>query len=52
MKIIIASNTIDTWAWLVVLLGLKLKGQTDTLTEASNLMDGLFRRDEIQDKQQ
>ena len=51
-KIIIPSNIIDIYSRLEVLLGLKLSGHTDTLREASNLMDELWKRGEIQDKQQ
>ena len=51
-KIIIPSNTIDIYTRLEVLLGLKLSGHTDTLTEASNLIDELYKRGEIQNKQQ
>ena len=36
VKIIIPSNIIDIYTRLEVLLGLKLSGHTDTLTEASN----------------
>ena len=50
--IIIPSNIIDIYTRLEVLLGLKLSGHTDTLTEASNLIDGLYKRGEIQNKQQ
>ena len=52
VKIIITSNIIDIYNRLEVLLGLKLSGHTDTLTEASNLIDELYKRCEIQDKQQ
>ena len=52
VKIIIPSNIIDIYSRLEVLLGLKLSGHTDTLTEASNLIDELYRRGEIQNKQQ
>ena len=52
VKIIIPSNIIDIYTRLEVLLGLKLSGHTDTLTEASNLIDELFKRGEIQNKQQ
>ena len=38
-KIIIPSNIIDIYIRPEVLLGLKLSGHTDTLTEASNLID-------------
>ena len=52
VKIIIPSNIIDIYTRLEVLIGLKLSGHTDTLTEASNLKDELHRRGEIQNKQQ
>ena len=52
VKIIIPSNIIDIYTRLEVLLGLKLSGHTDTLTEASNLIDDLYKRGEIQNKQQ
>ena len=51
-KIIIPSNIIDIYTRLEILLGLKLSGNTDTLTEGSNLIDGLYRQGEIQNKQQ
>ena len=51
-KIIIPSNIIDIYTRLEVLLGLKLSGHTDTLTEASNLIDQLHKLGEIQNKQQ
>ena len=51
-KIIIPSNIIGIYTRLEVLLGLKLSGITDTPTEASNLIDELYKRDEIQNKQQ
>ena len=51
-KIIIPSNIIDIYTRLAVLLGLKLSGHTDTITEASNLIDELYKRGEIQNKQQ
>ena len=52
VKIIIPSNIIDIYTRLEILLGLKLSGHTDTLTEASNLLDELYKRGEIQNKQQ
>ena len=52
VKIIIPSNIIDIYTRLEVLLGLKLSGHTDTLTEASNLIYELYKRSEIQNKQQ
>ena len=52
VKIIIPSNIIDIYTRLEVLLGLKLSAHTDTLTEASKLIDELYKRGEIQNKQQ
>ena len=52
IKIIIPSNIIDIYTRLEILLGLKLSGHTNTLTEASNLIDELYKRGEIQNKQQ
>ena len=52
VKIIIPSNIIDIYTRLEVLLGLKLSDHTDTLTEASNLIDELYKLGEIQNKQQ
>ena len=52
VKNIIPSNIIDIYTRLEVLLGLKLSGHSDTLTEASNLIDELYKREEIQNKQQ
>ena len=52
VKIIIPSNIIDIYTRLEVLLGLKLSSHTDTLTEASKLIDELYKRGEIQNKQQ
>ena len=52
IKIIIPSNIIDIYTRLEVLLGLKLSGHTDILTEASNLIDELYKQGEIQNKQQ
>ena len=51
-KIIIPSNIIDIYTRLEILLGLKLTGHTDTLTEASNLIDEFYKRGEIQNKKQ
>ena len=52
VKIIIPSNIFDIYTRLEVLLGLKLSGHTDTLTEASALIDQLYKLGEIQNKQQ
>ena len=38
-KIIIPSDVVDIYTRLEILLGLKLSGQNNTLTEASNLID-------------
>ena len=51
-KIIIPSSVIDIYTRLEVLLGLKLSGHTNVLTESSNLIDELYKRGEIQNKQQ
>ena len=51
-KNIIPSNIIDIYTRLEILLGLKLSGHTDTLPEASNLIDDLYKRGEIQNKHQ
>ena len=52
VKFIIPSSIIDIYTRLEVLLGLKLYGPTDTLTEASNLRDELYKRRENQNEQQ
>ena len=52
VKIIIPSNVVDIYTRLEILLGLKLSGHTETLTEATNLIDELYKRGEIQNKQQ
>ena len=52
IKIIIPNNIIDIYTRLEILLGLKISGHTDTLREASNLTDELYKRGEIQNKQQ
>ena len=51
-KIIIPSNIIDIYTRLEILLGLKLSGHTNTLTEASNLIDEIYKRGEIQNELQ
>ena len=43
LQIIIPSNIIDNYTRLEILLGLKLSGHTDTLTEASNLIYELYK---------
>ena len=52
VKTIIPSNIIDIYTRLEALLGLNLSGHTDTLTEASCLIDELYKRGEIRNKQQ
>ena len=52
LKNIIPSNIIDTYTKLEVLLGLKLSGHNNTLTETSNLIDELYKRGEIQNELQ
>ena len=52
IKIIIPNNIIDIYTSLEILLGLKLSGHSDTLSEASNLIDELYKRGEIQNKHQ
>ena len=52
VKIIIPSNINDIYTRLEIILGLKLSGHTDALLGASNLIDELYKRGEIQNKQQ
>ena len=52
IKIIIPSNIIDIYTRLEILLGLKLSGHTDNLSEASALIDQLYRMVELQNEQQ
>ena len=52
VKYIIPSNIFDIYTRLEVLLGLKSSGHNNTLTEASNLLDELNKRGEIQTEQQ
>ena len=52
LKIIIPNNIIDIYTRLEILLGLKLSGHTDTLTEASALLDELYKLGEIQNNKQ
>ena len=51
VKIIIPSNIFDMYTRLEILLGLKLPGITDSLLEASNLIDEVYKRGEIQNEQ-
>ena len=50
-KIILPSNIIDIYTGLEILLGPKLSVHTITLTEASNVIDELYKRDETQNGQ-
>ena len=52
VKFIIPANIIDLYTTLEVLIGLKLSGDTNTLTEASNIIDELYKRKQTQDKPQ
>ena len=52
VKTIIPSTVIDIYTRLEILLGLKLSGHTDTLTEASSLIDAFYRIGDIQNEQQ
>ena len=52
MNIIIPSNIFDFCTRIEVLLGLSLSGHSDTITKASNLIDDIYRRKEIQTEQQ
>ena len=52
VKINIPSNIIDIYTRLEILLGLKLSGHSNTMTEASALIDELYKQGEIQSKQQ
>ena len=49
-KIIKPSNLFDIYTRLEMLLGLKFSGHTDTLNEASSLIDELCKRGEIQNE--
>ena len=51
-KITIPSNIIDICTRLEILLGVKLSGYFDILTEASNLIDEVYKRGEIQNEKQ
>ena len=51
-KIVMPADMKDIYTRHEILLGLKLSGHTNTLTEASNLIDEIYKRGEIQNKQQ
>ena len=52
MKFFNPSNMLDLYTRLEILLEVKLFGHTYTLTEASYLKDDIYKRSEIQNKQQ
>ena len=43
---------VDIYTRLEILLGLKISGLTDTLTEAGHLIGELYKRGEVQNEQQ
>ena len=51
-KTITPPNIIDNYTRLEILVGLKSSGQTSFLPEASNLIDELHKRGELQNEQQ
>ena len=51
LKIIIPSIIIDIYTGLENLLGISLSGHSDTLKEASNLIEELYGREEGEKKQ-
>ena len=52
VEIIVPSNIIDVWTELEVLLGLRFGDHTVTVTEASNFLDDLYNRGDIENEQQ
>ena len=52
VKMIIPPNLIDKWTKSAVFLGMKLSGHSVIVTEASNLLDGKFKKVEIQNVHQ
>ena len=51
IKTIFPTDILDIYSRLQVLLGIKWSGQTDALTEASNLIDEIYERCELQTEQ-
>ena len=49
---VIPKQSDEIWTRFQVLLGLKLAGHTNTLIEASQLLDFLFKKGEIETEQQ
>ena len=52
MKIIISSNIFETWTRLEVLLGSKVPGHTDALTETINLIESLYKKSDLKKEHQ
>ena len=52
VRIILPSNIVDISTRLEALLRLKISGHTDNPTDASNSIDKLYKRSEIQNEQQ
>ena len=52
VKFILTSDIIDVFTRMEILLGKKLSRHTDTPTEASNLIDEIYKKWEIQNEQQ
>ena len=51
MEIITPADIVDIYARLKVLLGIKPSGRADTLTEASNLIDEIYKKGDIEEEQ-
>ena len=52
MENIIPCSNIEFWNIVDVLLGSKLSGHSDTLTEAANFLGEIYEKGEIQNEQQ
>ena len=52
VKTINPCDIIDIYTWTEILVELRLSGHTHNLREASNLIDEVYKRGEIQNKQQ
>ena len=52
MEVIIQPNIVDFWTRLEVLLGLKLCGHTDTLTESSKLINEIYNKVGVENERQ
>ena len=51
MKVIIPPDIVDFYTRLEVLLGIKPSGRADTLTEASSLIDEIYKKGDIEKEQ-